>query len=89
MASPERRFHAKIKIPKATELEAKVKLRIMDVIDEDLRRRFRTVQEVADYLQVEDGRIWNLRAKRHQKFSLSWLLRLAQAARVKMRIDIV
>jgi hypothetical protein len=69
-------------------VEAQIKLRLMEIIDADLRARFRTVEEMAGYAQVEQRRIWNLRARSHDEFSLSWLLRLAQSANVHIRIDI-
>jgi predicted XRE-type DNA-binding protein len=71
-----------------SESERLVKLRLIEMIDDDLRRRFSTVQEMGERLGVEERRISKLRARDLDKFSLSWLLRFAEAAQVKIRIDI-
>jgi hypothetical protein len=68
--------------------EAKFKLAIMRVIDEDLRTRFRTLEEAADHANVGFTRLSRLRSKRHDQFSIGWLFRLAKDAGVRIRISV-
>lgn len=74
--------------PPPTSIEAQIKMRLMDVIDRDLRRRFRTLEQMADFARVDILRLSRLRARRHEYISIAWLLRLAESAHVKIRIDI-
>jgi hypothetical protein len=68
--------------------EAKFKLAIMQVIDQDLRARFRTLEEAADHANVGFTRLSRLRSARHDQFSIGWLFRLAKDAGVRIRIHV-
>jgi hypothetical protein len=68
--------------------EAKFKLAIMRVIDENLRDRFRTLEEAADHANVGFTRLSRLRSKRYDQFSIGWLFRLARDAGVPIRITL-
>lgn len=60
----------------------------MAIIDAQLRDRFTTTQEAADYADINFDRLCRLRALRHEAFSLAWLFRAAQRLDVKFRIVI-
>lgn len=68
--------------------EQKFKLEIMRVIDKDLRKRFRTLEEAADHANVGFTRLSRLRSERHDQFSIGWLFRLAKQAGVRIRINV-
>jgi hypothetical protein len=69
-------------------VEAMVKIRVMDIIDAHLRRNFRTLEDAAEYANVTWVRLSRLRSGHHDQFSLAWLFKLAEKTNVKMRIDI-
>lgn len=68
--------------------EARFKLAIMNLIDQDLRKRFRTVEEAAEFADVDRFRLHRIRGGRHDQFSIAWLFKLARAAKVRIRISI-
>lgn len=67
---------------------ARVKLALMDLIDEDLRERFRTLEEAADFANVDSNRLSRMRSRQHEQFSIGWLFKLARSAKVRIRIKI-
>lgn len=69
-------------------VESQLKLELMRAINADLDRRFRTLSDAADYAGVDCLRLSRVRKLRHEYFSLNWLLRLAQSAKVRMRITV-
>lgn len=68
--------------------EARFKLAIMNIIDEDLRYRFRTMEEAAEFANVNDKRLSRMRSHRHDQFSIAWLFKLAKSAHVRIRINV-
>lgn len=68
--------------------EAQFKLALMRAIDSDLKKRFRTLQDAADYADVTWMRLSRIRSMRHEYFSVNWLFRLADAAKVHIRISV-
>lgn len=68
--------------------EARFKLALMNIIDQDLRDRFRTVEAAADFADVDIHRLWRIRAKQHDQFSVAWLFNLAKSAKVRIRIHV-
>lgn len=68
--------------------EAQFKLALMDAIDRDLKKRFRTLDEAADFADVTSMRLSRLRSGRHEFFSVNWLFRLAAAAQIHIRISV-
>jgi len=68
--------------------EARFKLELMRVINDDLERRFRTLAEAADYADVTWMRLSRMRSGRHEYFSVNWLFRLAASAGVHIRISV-
>jgi hypothetical protein len=68
--------------------EARFKLALMNIIDQDLRERFRTVEEAADFANINYHRLYRIRARRHDQFSIAWLFKLARSANVAIRINI-
>lgn len=68
--------------------EALFKRALMETIDGAMRRRFRTVAAAAEQANVAEARLWRLRSRRHEQFSVTWLFRLATAAGVRIRINI-
>lgn len=74
--------------PQELDDEARFKLALMDIIDEDLRDRFRTVEEAADFANVDCIRLFRLRSRQQRQFSVAWLFRLARSAKIRIRIHI-
>jgi hypothetical protein len=74
--------------PSTLDDEARFKLALMTIIDQDLRERFRTVEDAAEYADVDRFRLHRIRAGRYDQFSVSWLFKLARAAKVRIRINI-
>lgn len=68
--------------------EAQFKLALMRAIDADLKRRFHTMAEAADFADVTWTRLSRMRSGRHEYFSIPWLFRLAEAAKVHIRISV-
>jgi len=68
--------------------EALFKLALMNLIDQELQQRFRTVQAAADFADVDTFRLHRFRAKQHDQFSLGWIFNLARAAKIRIRIHI-
>ncbi len=68
--------------------EALFKRALMEMIDDAMRRRFRTVAVAADRTNTAEGRLWRLRSRHHEQFSVSWLFRLARSAGIRIRIHI-
>lgn len=68
--------------------EAQFKLALMRAIDADLQKRFRTLQEAADFADVTWMRLSRVRSGRHEYFSVNWLFRLAAAAKVRIRVSV-
>jgi hypothetical protein len=68
--------------------EARVKLALMNIIDQDLRRRFRTVEAAADFANVDVHRLHRFRAKQHDQFSWGWIFNLAKSARIRILIQV-
>jgi hypothetical protein len=69
-------------------VEAQFKLALMRAIDSDLRKRFRTLAEAAEYADVTWMRLSRMRSGRHEYFSVNWLFRLAATANVHIRISV-
>lgn len=68
--------------------EARFKLALMNIIDKDLRERFNTAEAAANFADVDIRRLWRIRAKQHDDFSVGWLFNLARAANIRIRIHI-
>lgn len=68
--------------------EAQFKLAIMRTIDEDLSLRFDTLVQAAEYAGVEPMRLSRIRSGRYEYFSVKWLFRLAEVAKVRIRISV-
>lgn len=68
--------------------EAQLKLALMRAIDADLKQRFPTLADAAEYADVTWMRLSRLRSMRHEYFSITWLFRLADAAQVGLRIHV-
>ena len=68
--------------------EARFKLALMQAIDSDLRKRFRTLVGAADHANVTWARLSRLRSGQHEQFSVNWLFKLARDAGVRIRISI-
>lgn len=68
--------------------EAKFKLALMNIIDQDLRKRFRTVEEAAAFADVDDKRLVRLRSRQHEQFSVAWLFKLAKNAKIRILINL-
>jgi hypothetical protein len=68
--------------------EAQMKIALMRAIDRDLRRRFRTLADAAEFAGADVMRLSRLRSGRHEYFSIVWLFRLAAAAKIHIRISV-
>lgn len=68
--------------------EAQFKLALMRAIDTDLKRRFHTLAEAAEFADVTWTRLSRIRSGRHEYFSVNWLFRLADTAKVHIRISV-
>jgi hypothetical protein len=68
--------------------QAQFKLALMRAIDTDLKRRFPTLVEAAEFADVTWMRLSRLRSGRHEYFSVNWLFHLAEAAQVHIRISV-
>lgn len=68
--------------------EAQLKIALMRAIDTDLRRRFRTLADAAEFTDVTWQRLSHVRCGRHELFSVAWLFDLADAAQVHIRISV-
>ena len=68
--------------------EARFKLLLMQLIDDHIRTRFRTLEEAADTADVTWQRLSRLRSNRHELFSVGWLFKLAKGAGVRLRINV-
>lgn len=73
-------------IPQSAEVQ--LKLALMRAIDTDLKRRFRTLAQAAEFANVDHMRLSRIRSGRYEYFSINWLFRLAQAAHVHIRISV-
>ena len=72
----------------ALDAEAQFKLLLMRAIDSDLKRRFRSLAEAAEFADVTWPRLSRLRNGRHELFSVNWLFQLAKTAKVHIRISV-
>jgi predicted XRE-type DNA-binding protein len=72
--------------PKSAEVQ--LKLALMRAIDTDLKRRFRTLADAAEFANVDHMRLSRIRSGRYEYFSIQWLFRLAQTAKVHIRISV-
>lgn len=68
--------------------EAQFKLALMRAIDSNLKDRFDTLADAAEFADVTWMRLSRLRSGRHEYFSVNWLFRLAASARVHIRISV-
>jgi len=68
--------------------EAQFKLLLMRAIDHDLKRRFASLAQAAEFADVTWTRLSRLRNGRHELFSVNWLFKLASAAKVHIRISV-
>lgn len=68
--------------------EVQLKLALMRAIDTDLKRRFRTLAQAAEYANVDHMRLSRIRSGRYEYFSINWLFKLAQTAQVHIRISV-
>lgn len=68
--------------------EAQFKLALMRAIDADLKQRFTTLAAAAEFADVTWMRLSRMRSGRHEFFSVNWLFRLADAAKVHIRISV-
>jgi len=68
--------------------EARFKLALMRAIDDDIKKRFRTLAEAADYADVPWLRLSRIRSGRHEYFSVGWLFALAEKSKVHIRISV-
>lgn len=60
----------------------------MGAIDRNLKKRFRTLAEAAEFAGVDFMRLSRLRRGRYEYFSVNWLFRLADAAKIDIRITV-
>lgn len=60
----------------------------MNIIDEDLRENFLTVEEAADFANGDGNRLSRMRSRQHEQFSIAWLFKLARSAKIRIRIKI-
>lgn len=72
----------------ALTVQARFKLQIMQIIQEDLEQRFPTVAEAAEHADIDVFRLSKLRGGQHEDFSINWLFNLADRAGVKIRITV-
>lgn len=72
--------------PKSAEVQ--LKLALMRAIDTDLKKRFRTLADAAEYADVDHMRLSRIRSGRYEYFSITWLFRLAETAKVHIRINV-
>lgn len=72
--------------PKSAEVQ--LKLALMRAIDTDLKKRFRTLAQAAEFANVDHMRLSRIRSGRYEYFSISWLFHLAQAAKIHIRISV-
>jgi hypothetical protein len=75
-------------MPDGASAEVQFKLALMRAIDSDLKQRFRTLAEAAEFADVTWMRLSRMRSGRHEFFSVNWLFRLAAAAQVHIRISV-
>ncbi len=68
--------------------EAQLKIALMRAIDSDLKRRFRTLADAAEFADIDYMRLSRIRSGRYEYFSINWLFRLAQTAGVHIRISV-
>jgi hypothetical protein len=68
--------------------EAQLKIALMRAIDTDLRRRFKTLAQAAEFAGTDMMRLSRIRSGRYEFFSVTWLFRLAEAAKVHIRISV-
>lgn len=68
--------------------EAKLKLALMRAIDSDLKRRFRTMAEAAEFVGEDQMRLYRMGSGHHEFFSFKWLFRVAAAGNVHIRISV-
>lgn len=68
--------------------EVQLKLLLMRAIDEDLKSRYRTITAAADDLGEDEMRLCRLGNGHHALFSFKWLFRLADSAKVHIRISV-
>lgn len=67
---------------------ARFKLALMDIIDKDMRRRFRTVEAAAAFAEVDCNRLSRLRGGQHDVFSVDWLFALVRKAGIRILINL-
>lgn len=72
--------------PKSAEVQ--LKLALMRAIDTDLKKRFRTLADAAEFADVDHMRLSRIRSGRYEYFSITWLFRLAETAKVHIRINV-
>jgi Helix-turn-helix domain len=68
--------------------QAQFKLALMRAIDTDLKRRFRTLSDAAEFAAIDMYRLSRIRHGRHECFSINWLFDLARAAQVHIKISV-
>ena len=68
--------------------EARVKLALMNCIDEGLKRHFATNQEAADAADVDNATLSRIHQGRHERLSISALLRIIARLPILVSIDI-
>jgi predicted XRE-type DNA-binding protein len=68
--------------------ETQLKLALMRAIDRDLKRRFTSLAQAAEFANVDHNRLSRIRRGRYEYFSVTWLFRLADSAKVHIRISV-
>lgn len=68
--------------------EAQLKLALMRAIDQDFKKRFRTMVEAANFVGEDEMRLYRMASGHHEMFSFKWLFRVADAAKVHIRISV-
>jgi predicted XRE-type DNA-binding protein len=68
--------------------ETQLKLALMRAIDSDLKRRFSSLAQAAEFANVDHNRLSRIRRGRYEYFSVNWLFRLADTAGVHIRIEV-
>ena len=71
-----------------TDAESQLKLALMQIINDDLQRRFDTMVSAADHVGISWSRLSKLRTGKHEQFSITWLFLLAKEANVRIRISV-
>jgi predicted XRE-type DNA-binding protein len=68
--------------------EARLKLLLMDCIDEGIRQRYRTLQEAAHVSNINRELLSRVRRGEHRRCSIAALLSIAEQLQIHIRINV-